>query len=203
MALVAGVDFGTSSVRVSIVDSERGKIGSAVAQYPLLRKKEDPDYAAQRHQDHLNALVEAMRGALKDGNVRGENILAIAVDTTGSSVVPVDDRMEPIDDYYLWCDHRATREAAEITATACQSKLAAIEWCGGSYSCEWGFAKLLHWLRNNPGKRQRMASALEHCDVMAAVLCGIKDPKTVVRSVCAVGPKWMYKEDLGRLPTDA
>ena len=25
-----------------------------------------------------------------------------------------------------------------------------IEWCGGVYSHEWGFAKLLHWLRHNP-----------------------------------------------------
>jgi L-ribulokinase len=45
MPLVAGVDFGTLSVRVSIVDSERGRIGSATADYPLFRRKEDPDHA--------------------------------------------------------------------------------------------------------------------------------------------------------------
>ena len=28
--------------------------------------------------------------------------------------------MAPIDDYYLWCDHRAKSEAAEITAMAHQ-----------------------------------------------------------------------------------
>ena len=32
MAIVAGVDFGTLSVRVSIVDSERGLIGSSIAE---------------------------------------------------------------------------------------------------------------------------------------------------------------------------
>ena len=40
MAVVAGVDFGTLSVRVSIVDSERGRLASAVGEYPLHRKKE-------------------------------------------------------------------------------------------------------------------------------------------------------------------
>ena len=37
MAVVAGVDFGTLSVRVSIVDSEKGRLGSATADYELIR----------------------------------------------------------------------------------------------------------------------------------------------------------------------
>jgi L-ribulokinase len=89
MAVVAGVDFGTLSVRVSIVDSERGSLGSGVAEYPLHRKREDPDYATQSHADHMRALVEAMARALENAGVPGERIEAIALDTTGSSVVPV------------------------------------------------------------------------------------------------------------------
>ena len=41
MALVAGVDFGTLSVRVSIVDSERGRLGSGIAEIPLHRLRDD------------------------------------------------------------------------------------------------------------------------------------------------------------------
>ena len=80
--------------------------------------------------------------------------------------------------------------------------LEAIEWCGGIYSSEWGFAKLLHWLRHNPGKRARFATALEHCDMVAAVLCGIHDPAQVPRSVCAMGHKWMWNAALGGLPPE-
>ena len=61
MSIVAGVDFGTLSVRVSIVDSERGLLASAVAEYPLHRKREDPDFATQSHEDHMRALAEATR----------------------------------------------------------------------------------------------------------------------------------------------
>jgi len=59
MAVVAGVDFGTLSVRVSIVDSERGLLASALAEYPLHRKREDPEYATQSHEDHMHALAES------------------------------------------------------------------------------------------------------------------------------------------------
>jgi L-ribulokinase len=200
MRIVAGVDFGTLSVRVSIFDSAKGRLGSGVAEYPLLRKKEDPDYATQSHADHMKALAEATHRAIEAAGVDGLAIEALALDTTGSTIIPVDAYLQPIDDYYLWCDHRAWKEAAEITAAARSRGLKAIGWCGGIYSSEWGFAKLLHWLRHNPEKRGRFATALEHCDMVAAVLCGIADPALVPRSVCAMGHKWMWNAALGGLP---
>jgi len=202
MAIVAGVDFGTLSVRVSIVDSERGRIGSATAEIPLHRKKEDPDFATQSHADHMAGLERAMRAAIEAAGVDGRQILALALDTTGSTVVPVGENLEPLDDYYLWCDHRAKREAAEITEAARRRCLAAIDWCGGVYSSEWGFAKLLHWLRHNPEKRSRLVTALEHCDMVAAVLSGIRELDELPRSVCAMGHKWMWNAELGGLPPE-
>ena len=202
MAVVAGVDFGTLSVRVSLVDSERGLLASTVAEYPLHRKREDPEYATQSHADHMRALAAATREALQKSGVAGDQVLAIALDTTGSSVVPVGKSLQPLDDYYLWCDHRAKNEAAEITEAAHREKLEAIEWCGGVYSSEWGFSKLLHWLRHNPGKRGDFVSAFEHCDMVAATLCGITDAKKVKRSICAMGHKWMWNASLGGLPPE-
>src|SRR5580700_9991242 len=185
MAIVAGVDFGTLSVRVSLVDSERGLIESAIAEYPLHRKRDDIEYATQSHEDHMRALASATRTALKKARVAGDQVEAIALDTTGSSVIPVGKDLQPLGEYYLWCDHRAKGEAAEITDAAHRDGLEAIKWCGGVYSSEWGFSKLLHWLRHNPEKRAEFASAFEHCDMIAAVLCGVTDPSAVARSVCA------------------
>ena len=160
MAIVAGVDFGTLSVRVSIVDSERGLLESAVVEYPLHRKREDPEYATQSHQDHMRALAAATREAIRKARISGHQVEAIALDTTGSSVIPVGKSLEPLGEYYLWCDHRAKGEAAEITEAARREGLEAINWCGGVYSSEWGFSKLLHWLRHNPSKRSELVSAL-------------------------------------------
>src|SRR5438477_12077420 len=113
--VVAGVDFGTLSVRVSLVDSERGPIGAGTAEYPLHRKKEDPDFATQRHADHMDALVLAARKALAAAGVKGEHVAAIALDTTGSSVVAGGKGLEPLDGYSSWWGDRGWRGAARIT----------------------------------------------------------------------------------------
>ena len=153
MTIVAGVDFGTLSVRVTLVDSTKGPIGTASASYPLHRRRDDPNFATQSHADQMSALAAATRDALASTGVGGSTVAAIALDTTGSSVIPVGEGLKPLDDYYLWCDHRAFAEAEEITAKAHQLGFEGIDWCGGVYSHEWGFAKLLHWLRHNPDKR--------------------------------------------------
>ena len=150
MPIVAGVDFGTQSVRVAIVDSKAGQLGAGVAGLPLLRDPNDPDFATQPHDAQMNALVDAMRLALADARVDGHDILALALDTTGSSVIPVGEGLVPLDDYYLWADHRAKHEAALITEIAHREGLEASQYCGGVYSAEWCCAKLRHWRRNNP-----------------------------------------------------
>ena len=202
MSIVAGVDFGTLSVRVSLFRNDGRRLGFGLGDYPLERRKDDPDYAAQSHDDQMKALAMAMKRAIAAAAIDGHSIEAMAIDTTGSSVVPVNSKMKPIGPYYLWCDHRGWKEAAEITAAAHRLKLPAIEYCGGTYSSEWGFSKLLHWLRHNPDLRAETASAFEHCDMVAATLCGITDPAKVTRSVCAIGHKWMWNEALGGLPSN-
>lgn len=202
MSIVAGVDFGTASVRVSLFDSECGRLGTGSAPYPVLRRRDEPDFATQRHADHCRALELAFASALAGSGVAGKAVAALAIDTTGSTVVPVDDQLQPLDDYYLWCDHRAWREAAEITACARERGLAALDWCGGTYSSEWGLAKTLHWLRSNVASRGRFHTALEHCDHITATLCGITDPSRVSRSICAMGHKWMWNQALGGLPSE-
>ncbi|HWA73787.1 MAG TPA: ribulokinase [Polyangiaceae bacterium] len=202
MTIVAGVDFGTLSVRVSLVDSRAGMIASAVGEYPLHRRHDDLNFATQSHADHMSALAVASKSALKSAGISGEQVAAIALDTTGSSVVPVGADMEPIDDYYLWCDHRAKGEAQEITELAHRDSLEAINWCGGVYSAEWGWAKLLHWLRHNPDKRAKFASAFEHCDLVAATLSGVTEPAMAKRSICAAGHKWLWHPGFGGLPPE-
>ncbi len=203
MTLVAGVDFGTQSVRVSIVDHIEGVRGFATSEYPVQRDRGDPDFATQSHQSHMTALSDAMRQAIANAQADGSDIKALALDTTGSTVIPVGRGLQPLGDYYLWCDHRAAAEAARITEIAQEMSLPAIRACGGVYSSEWGFAKLLHWFRYNPQLRGEFVTALEHCDMVAAVLCGITDPAQLPRSICAMGHKWLWSATDGGLPPEA
>ena len=206
MSIVAGADFGTLSVRISIFDKERGKLGSASAEYPLHSSPTDPHLKTQSHDDQMAALTRAMREAIEVSGIAGSEIRALALDTTGSSVIMVGEGLRPLGEYYLWCDHRAAAEAAEITRCAHAfhggSGFQGIDWCGGVYSSEWGWSKLLHWLRHNPELRPKLVTALEHCDMVAATLCGITDPKEIPRSICAMGHKWMWNPLWGGLPPE-
>jgi len=202
MAIVAGIDFGTLSVRVSLFDSEHGRLGTGRAGYPITRIRENPDHATQSHLDQLAALEGAMRSALQNAGIQGSVVDAIAIATTGSTVIPVDDQLRPLDDYYLWCDHRSQDEAAQITRVARDQGLAALAWSGGSYSSEMGFSKLLHWLRNNPSKRNKLAAVLENCDMIVATLIGCQDLSSLPRSACGLGHKWLWNDKLGGLPEE-
>ena len=203
MSIVTGVDFGTLSVRVSIFDSKRGRLGSGVAEYPLLRKQDDPDHATQSHSDHMRALAEAVGRALADAGVDGRAVESIAIDTTGSSVIPVDERLQPLDDYYLWCDHRAWKEAERDYLGGPQPESRSDSLVRRRLFLRMGIRKAAALAPSQPRRSApRFASAFEHCDMVAATLCGITDPAKAPRSVCAMGHKWMWSAALGGLPPE-
>ena len=146
MTIVAGVDFGTLSVRVTLVDSEKGTDWNGVG---FLSSASPARGSRFCHASACGPDGGAGGGharCVAHGTESTAPVAAIALDTTGSSVVPVGEGLEPLDEYYLWCDHRAHAEAEEITTKAHALGFEGIEWCGGVYSHEWGFAKLLHWL---------------------------------------------------------
>ena len=86
-------------MRVTLVATNQGQLGSGVAGYPLHCRKEDPDYTTQSHDDHIRALLEAIERALGAAKVPGNQVAALAIDTTGSSVIPVDEKFEPLGEY--------------------------------------------------------------------------------------------------------
>ena len=203
MAIVAAPISAPSAFASPSSTASSGRLGSGLRRISAPSQEGRPRLRhAKPRRPHARPRRSHARRHRKPPASHGDAVEALALDTTGSSVIPVDENLEPLDDYYLWCDHRAWREAAEITAAARAPQLPAIDWCGGIYSSEWGWAKLLHWLRNNPEKRARFATALEHCDMVAAVLCGVTDPAQVPRSVCAMGHKWMWSAALGGLPPE-
>ena len=63
MTIVAGADFGTLSIRVTLLDGERGRLGAASAEYPQVRKRDDPDHATQSHCDQMKAPIAVPSGS--------------------------------------------------------------------------------------------------------------------------------------------
>ena len=223
MAFAIGLDFGTNSVRALVVSTESGEeIGSFVYGYPsgsagILLDPKDPDLARQNPQDYLDGLTYAVRGALreaaKDAVFAPSRVVGIGVDTTGSTPIPVDDRGIPLalDDHFtddlaaqawLWKDHTAHQEAEEITAVARQLRPQYLARCGGIYSSEWYWAKILHCLRAAPQVFEAADTWVEHADWMPAVLTGTCSPDVLRRNVCAAGHKAMFDSGWGGYPDE-
>jgi L-ribulokinase len=146
--------------------------------------------------------------------VRGfkpEQVVGIGVDTTGSTPLPVDERGEPLAFSrrfaknpaamaWLWKDHTGVAEAAEITALARKIRPKYLAKCGGTYSSEWFFSKILHCLRAAPEVFEAAASWMELADYIPAALTGTQTRDKFTAGICAAGHKAMYNESWGGYP---
>ncbi|MCH2059679.1 MAG: ribulokinase [Verrucomicrobiales bacterium] len=217
-----GLDFGTNSCRSLLVDiSDGNEVGTVVFDYPsgelgILTDPKDPNVARQNPQDYLEGLEIIIRGALEQASqtipgFKADEVIGIGVDTTGSTPIPVDQSGAPLAldprfrdnldaNVWLWKDHTSHAEAAEITELAKNIRPEYLAKCGGIYSSEWWWAKILHLKRTAPDVFEAAHSFVEHCDYIPAVLSGSTDPTTLMRGVCAAGHKAMYSDSWDGLP---
>jgi L-ribulokinase len=217
-----GIDYGTNSCRSLLVDLHSGaEAGSSVFPYPsgelgILTDPRDPHVARQNPQDYLEGLVAVVRGALEQAqeNIPGfapSQVIGIGIDTTGSTVIPVNQEGTPLgllpefkDNLnamvWLWKDHTAYAEAAEITQLAHELRPYIIAKCGGIYSSEWWWSKILRLSRCDAAVFEAAFSFVEHCDWIPAILSGNTDPLTLKRGVCSAGHKAMFSQEWGGLP---
>jgi len=214
--LTLGLDYGTNSVRGLLVDVTTGdEVATAVFPYPtgeagVWLKADDPHLARQNPQDYLDGFVAVCQELGKSVDL--SQVVGIGVDTTGSSPMPVaadnsalnkDSRFA--DDLaafcWLWKDHTGYAEAAEITYRASEQNLPYLSKCGGTYSSEWFWSKILRCARVAPDTFAAAASWVEICDWIPAQICGISDPANIKRSRCAAGHKAMFEEKWGGLPS--
>lgn len=217
-----GIDYGTNSCRSLLIDLDNGaEVGSTVFNYPsgemgILLDPKDPHVARQNPQDYLDGLEAVVRGALQQAqaNVPGfdpAQVIGIGIDTTGSTPIPVNKDGTPLGllpefknnlnaMVWLWKDHTGYAEAAEITQLAHEMRPNIIAKCGGIYSSEWWWSKILRLRRVDAKVFEAAFSFVEHCDWIPAVLTGNTDPLTLKRGVCSAGHKAMFSTEWGGLP---
>jgi L-ribulokinase len=219
-----GLDYGTNSVRALIVNARNGQeVAGAVWNYAhgthgvILSR--DPNLARQHPADYITGAEITLKKALAlaKKNVRGfkpSDVIGIGVDTTGSTPLPVDQQGKPLALQrrfdknpaamaWLWKDHTAIAEAAEITALARKLRPQFLAKCGGTYSSEWYFSKILHCLRSSPDVFRAAHLWVELCDWVPAMLTGSEAPDKLKIGLCAAGHKAMYNEAWGGYPDAA
>jgi L-ribulokinase len=213
-----GIDYGTNSVRALVVDVATGEeMGTGVFDYPsgvrgVLLDADDPELARQHPGDYLAGLEGSVRAALAQaGQRRGfdpARVVGIGVDTTGSTPIPVDADGRPLGlqeryrermaaQVWLWKDHTAHAEAERITAVASEMRPHYLAKCGGRYSSEWFWAKILRCATADPEVFDAAYTWVEHADWIPAVLTGTEQPARLRRGICAAGHKAMYHPEWG------
>ena len=216
-----GLDYGTNSLRAVVVNTTNGReVDQAVWNYAHGHQgvilSGDPNLARQHPLDYVRGAEVAIKKALAaaERSVKGfsgDQVIGIGVDTTGSTPLPVDASGRPLAFdmrfardpsamAWLWKDHTSVAEAEEITALATKVRPKYLAKCGGTYSSEWFFSKVLRCLRKSPKVFNAAYTWVELADWIPAMLTGTESPDRLVAGVCAAGHKAMYNDHWGGYP---
>ena len=215
-----GIDFGTNAVRTLLLDITEGKeVYTASVQYScgdkgILSSSENVHLAREEPSDYVlsmkKCIIQLMDG-IKKMDVELDAIVGIGVDTTGSTPIPIYADATPLSmseefkdnlnaKAWLWKDHTSVNEAHEITELAKKIRPQYLDKCGGVYSSEWFFSKILNCLHTDPEVFNAAYSWVEFSDYIPAVLCGVKNANEIKHNLCAAGHKAMYSNEWGGLP---
>lgn len=218
---VIGLDFGTNSARAIIVNARNGdEIAGQVFDFPsgekgVVLESRNPDLARQNPADYLEAVTATVQGALRKAaatpGFSPDAVIGIGVDTTGSTPIPVDEQGTPLALFerfsenpaamaWLWKDHTGHAEAAEITVKAAEMRPQYLAKCGGAYSSEWFWSKILQCKRSAPEVFDAAYTWVEHADWMTGILTGTARPENLKRCICAAGHKAMFNPGWGGYP---
>ncbi len=216
-----GLDYGSNSVRALIVDTADGtEIGTGVWYYEHgelgIILSNDPNLARQHPADYLKGAEISTKLAIENAlqnrpTFSAKDVIGMGVDTTGSTPLPVDENGKSLafDERFtdniaalawLWKDHTGVAEAEEITKLAAKIRPEYIAKCGGIYSSEWFFSKILRCLRTSPEVFDAAFAWYEIADWIPATLCGVEHPDKITLGICAAGHKAMYSDDWNGFP---
>jgi xylulokinase len=171
--LIVGVDSGTQSTKVLVVDAKKGKVLGAASQAYDLLPNLPPGAKEQHPETWRDATAKAMRQALKQASARAEEVKAIGVSGQQHGFVPLDDKGDVIRPAKLWCDTTTAPECEEIMAKLGGQK-ATIRQIGNTVLPGFTAPKIL-WLKNHEPKNfKRLATVLLPHDYLNFWLTGEK-----------------------------
>ncbi len=112
--LVLGIDSGTQSTKVLVVDARSGKVLAAASQSYDLIPNLPPGAKEQHPATWREATAKSIRQALKAAKASAAEVKAIGVSGQQHGFVPLDDKGAVIRPAKLWCDTSTAAECDEI-----------------------------------------------------------------------------------------
>lgn len=190
---VLALDAGTERIRASIFDQNGELLSFYGSNYSTNFPR--PGWAEQDPAEWWQALVTAVRGAVKESGLKAEDIVGIGLDATCCSVVFMDSKQDKIlRPSLIWMDVRATEQARQIFATDNQA-LKYNGWSG--VSPEWMPCKALWVKENEPEIYSQADTVFEFLDWLNYKLTG-----RITASINNVTVRWYYNRREGGWPVD-
>lgn len=112
MKYVIGVDLGTSSVKVLLVNKEGKVVTSISKDYPLIN--EQPGYSEQDPEEWVQKTLQALTELVQPAKVHPEDIEGLSFSGQMHGLVLLDDQDRVIRKAILWNDTRTTAQCQEI-----------------------------------------------------------------------------------------
>ena len=140
--LVIGLDVGTTGTKAVVVNENGQVLSGGYKEYGLVSVY---GRVTQKADDWWDAACFAIKEAVSKIDNKND-IVAISLSTQGSSMVPVNEKGEPIYDVITWMDTRSKAEAEELADAVGAERI--YRKCGWQVSPVLDAAKLI-WLRKN------------------------------------------------------
>ncbi len=171
--LLLGIDSGTQSTKVLVVDARDGKVlASATQEYELLPNL--PPGAKEQHpHTWREASASGIRRALRQAKAVAAEVKAIGVSGQQHGFVPLDKRGEVIRPAKLWCDTSTAAECDEITEQLGGLKKT-IRILGNAVLPGFTASKILWLKKHEPENYARLATVLLPHDYLNFWLTGQK-----------------------------
>jgi xylulokinase len=169
--LIIGIDSGTQSTKVLVVDARTGRVAGAAAEAYDLLPHLPPGAKEQHPHTWRDATARGIKKALKLARARTGEVKAVGISGQQHGFVPLDKHGEVIRPAKLWCDTSTSEECAEITRRLGGAK-ATIKAVGNAVLPGFTASKIL-WLKNHePKNYRRLARVLLPHDYLNFWLTG-------------------------------
>jgi L-ribulokinase len=213
-----GVDFGTESGRVLVLDVDSGEeLATRLVLYPhgvIDRalpgggRRLGSDWALQHPEDWTHVITTGVPAALSAAGVGADQVVGLGVDFTSCTVLPADGAGRPLclDDAWrehphawpkLWKHHAAQPVADRLNEVAGERGESFLSRYGGRISSEWYFPKLIEVWLEDPAVYDATAAFVEATDWIVWWLTG-----DLVRQSTTAGYKAMWSPEDGLPSTD-
>jgi xylulokinase len=163
-----GIDLGTSSVKVIVMEREGQLVSSASTEYSF--DIPHPGWAEQNPQSWVDATLNTMKQAVLGANLAANSIEAIGLSGQMHGLVCVDAGGAPVRPAILWPDQRSAPQVQQVYRVIGAKRLG--EWTANPVAAGFMLPSWLWLVENEPKTVERTRSLILPKDALRFALTG-------------------------------